>query len=206
MSQAMSPNLAAAAALSDDRRLELASLAARAERANQPRHVVLLALVVLGVALLFLAFAWQGYASATTRLAQQQRLTGDVRDSASRYRALVAVADTDGGIKGQVSSDTILSTIQGVGERAGLKNRIGLPTSTRRSPRTNSAANSEQVKWTYTIKDPSLSALLHFAQMAGGEVPGLEVYSVRLRPEAQGWELTVVFSRWERTTAKPEGT
>jgi hypothetical protein len=186
--------------------MELAALAARTERANQPRHLVVMALLVLAGSLAYLGVAWSGYAGARKRLAAQQRLTGDVVESASRYRALVAAGAGAEGARGAETSDTILSTIQGVGERAGLKNRIGVPTSSRREPRANSAATSTQMKWTYTVKDPSLSALLNFAALAVGEVPGLEVYSAKVRPEAQGWELVVVFSRWERDAGKPEGT
>jgi hypothetical protein len=36
-------------------------------------------------------------------------------------------------------------------------------------------------------------------EIATRDVPGLEVYSVRIRPETNQWDLNVTFSRWERT-------
>jgi len=195
------------AAWNEDRRLELAAAASRTQRANQPRHLVLLAAACLAGALLYLLISWQAYSTAQTRLAAQQRLAGDVRDSAARLKALQAAAASGQANAGFDPSDTILSRLQRIGQDAGLKNAVGVPAGGK-PIRPAGSTNAARTTWTYTLKDPSAGALLEFARRAADAIPGLEVYGLRLRPEAQGWELQVTFARWERVEEKPrpEGT
>lgn len=181
----------------DERRAIMAARAARTERANRPIHLVALACVLLIVAAGALLLAWGRLNSAKTRLtgaaAQRERFI----ELGTRWREVAARAATDQGPKAGESITTLGSRIQGQASQAGMANSPGVPT-TRDSSRPGQP--SKRVIMSFTnVKDPDLSALLHWIDLSLKEVPGLELYALTLKVEADQWNLTSVqFSRWER--------
>jgi hypothetical protein len=179
----------------DDMRLALTSAAARAERANQPRHLVLLSAAVLAGALLMLALAWRSYAAARASLDDQRTQAARVVETAARLRALRQARDQDDGSRTGVASQQVLTRIEQLGREAGLRDRLV-------APRTNSArpqgATAVRTTWEYDVRDPSLGAIMDWCTRVPEQMPDLEVYAIRVRPEAQAWFVTVTFRRWER--------
>ncbi len=179
----------------DDARLVMTSAAARAERANQPRHLVLLGVAVLAGALLMLALAWRSYGAARGNLDEQRAQASRVVESAARLRALRQAREQDDGPRTGVASQQVLTRIEQLGRDAGLRDRLVPPrTSSRREP----GANAVRTTWDYDVRDPSLAAVMDWCTRVPEQMPDLEVYAVRVRPEAQAWFVTVTFRRWER--------
>lgn len=182
----------------EDRRHEIVAMAARTERANQPRHLLVIAGVLVVAATVYLFTGWRAHAIAMVSLREEQRHAETVQTALGSLKALQA-AGNNAGPKANESSDTILSRIQKAGTDAGLKNPVPLPgPNAGRPTRTNSNKDVAKATWRYTISDPSLPALWEFLRHATEAVGGLEVYSVSLRPSGLNWEMTVEFCRWER--------
>ena len=180
-----------------ERRQALAGLALRAERANRPRVVVLLALVVLVAALGWVGTAWMRRASADEALERAASFAQRNVEAASDLRDLKARASRREGAGGADPVATLRSRLIDAADRAGIVSAQGLlPTRTRadRSPGSSVVLN----RFEYEVRDPSLPNLLAWVASAPGEVPGLEVYRVSITPEQQSWLLRVEFARWER--------
>lgn len=180
--------------LSEDARLELTATAARAERANKPRTLLLVSLLLLAVSLLVLSMAWSAYSDATGRADAEQAKAAQAVEKSAQLVALGQAATT-GTNQANEPISKFRSRIERAGVEAGLREPLRLP-----SERNNveKRLGTRQVLLTYEIRDPSFDALTRFMQRAVEDVPGLEVSSVLVRPEAQVWYLQVVFSRWER--------
>ncbi|CAG1006088.1 hypothetical protein PHYC_03286 [Phycisphaerales bacterium] len=188
-----------APAMNEDQRLELASLAARTERANQPRHFVLLALVVLAGALVVLLVSWRSYSRASGDLARQRETAANVTEAAGRLRMLREVAEAnDSGPKIAEGGQQIWTRIEQASVDAQLDKKTGAPLRTRPDVKVQ-GSNAVRKTWEYEVRDPNLMAIIHWMSLATEKVPGLEVNSVTIRPEAQQWFARVVFTRWERT-------
>lgn len=180
---------------SEDRRLELAASAARARRSNEPRSLLLFAGLVLTVALLVATLAWRSYAGAAEALDLERQASVNALAKAAELKAMLAAGAATNSQAWEPST-TIASRISGAGVEAGLKSAVGLPKGER--TRGENKLGSKQVQYDYELRDPSFEALLKFMQAATQRVPGLEVHSVLIRPEAQEWFLRVTFARWER--------
>jgi hypothetical protein len=183
------------APLTEDLQAELAARAARAQRANEPRALVLLGALLATVALLLLSLAWTSYRGAT-EAAQNARERADLAaEKAAHLRALAQVAEGSGSDPGQAAIN-FRTLIDRAGVEAGLRDPLRPASET--SAFVDRAKGTRQLQLTYDLRDPSLGALVQFMQRAAADVPGLEVHSVLLRPEAQVWYLQVKFARWER--------
>jgi hypothetical protein len=69
-----------------------------------------------------------------------------------------------------------------------------------RTPVETKGAGVQRVRFEYrAVRDEKLEALLGWLGQATEDIPGLEVFSVTIKPEAAGWLMDVVFTRWERT-------
>ncbi len=188
MSQAASPNPQAQL---EDLRSSLAAQASRAEQRNRPRALIITACIVLVVGAWF---AWDGYSRSTDaaeNASTQQRYSENVLKAAGRWQALQSQDTVH--VVGPMSS--LYSRIESLGENAGLKTRVPIP-STQTKPERSLGWN--QVKPTYNIKDPELSAVLKWVDLVVADIPGMEVHTITIRPEATEWNVSVVFSRWEK--------
>lgn len=179
------------AAQLDDLRATLAAQASRAEQRNRPRALLLIAAIVLvgGV-----WFAWSGYArhvEAEDRAGAAQRFSDSVLKAAGKLQSL----ESQGVVQAREPMSQLFSRIEAMGGTAKLKNRVPIGASQTRPERT---LGWNQVKTTYTIRDPQLPAVLKWIDLVVADIPGMEVHSITIRPEASDWVVIVVFSRWER--------
>lgn len=189
-----------APALSDDRRLELVAIASGAERANKPTHLILIAALAVAGSLLYLAIAWRSYTAAADSRDQQQHTAAEVVETAARLRAVIAAESQGNGPSLAETGTRIYGRIEQAGVEAGLKDRVPSPISTR-SDKVQGTDISRVIR-DYDIRDPSLAAIFKWMDTAARDVPGLEVYAVTAKPEAQVWSVRVRFVRHERA----EGT
>jgi hypothetical protein len=186
-------------AAQEETRLALASAAARTERQNQPRVLLFAAGLLLLIALIFVGVAFQGSLAASSDLRSQRLQTDDVIKRAGRYKALREAGSSDAAII-HPQQNQLVSRIQGAGVDAGLKNPVPLYTAKREEKPPGMGA--KQTRYDFDVKDEELPKLLLWVQKATASVPGLELYSITLKPEAHQWSLRATFSIWE----KIEGT
>ena len=179
----------------DEQRLQLAAAAARTERSTQPRHLLVLALVLLVAAVTALAVTWTSHVKAVGRLRTEEATAGQVATGAAKLKALKAAAGSQNGPRANEKIGQILTLIENASADAGMKSRAQSP-SQRRDP--FKAQNTVRVKLEYTVRDPSLAAIMDWARRSCEQVPGLEFYAIDLAPEAQNWRATITFVRWER--------
>jgi hypothetical protein len=181
----------------EERRRDLAALAARSARANTPAHLVLLGGLAVAGALLYLVVAWRGYAAAAARLESEQRTAAQVVEAAGRLRALAAAEAAQGsGPRLAEGGQRVYGRIEQAGVEAGLRDRVPVPVSTRSDK--IQGTDISRVQRDYDIRDPNLGAIVAWMNRACEAVPGLEVYSMTVRPEAQAWNVKIRFTRLER--------
>ncbi len=175
-------------------RQDVAVAAARQARRNTPTHLIVLALLLLGIALICTLVAGASRAAAQERLDAQKRQSARVAELVARLNQFNEAERTGVQRWGQ-PAERVQSKIQQAAVQAGVKAAIPPVNPTRSSP----IGNAQRIQFKYDIRDESLNSLLKWVELATRDVPGLEVYSVRIRPEANQWDLNVTFSRWERT-------
>jgi hypothetical protein len=181
-------------AAQEDVKLALAAEAARAERQNQPKGLLYGAGVLLLAALVYLGVSFLESGSAAFAMRKERANANLVIEQAGKLKSLHEASATEGPHLGQPVTQ-VRSRIEQAGVDVGLKSRVPIPTTRdgEKSP------GGKQVKFDYEVRDEDLSKLLAWMERAVSQVPGLDVYSVSLKPEAHLWMLRVTFSRWERT-------
>jgi len=174
---------------------ELAMRAGRAERANKPTILLLLACLVLAGAFIFLMASVSRLSDARGELAMR-------RENAEQMSVLVAQLkqmrdfSTEAAPMVQDPDPQILSRISQVAANAGLANPLRVPTT---PPKTVSRDGTVQrSKWLYKFTDPSLAAVMRFATLAEREIPGMRVHAIRLTPQNEVWSVELTLSRLER--------
>ncbi len=179
----------------DDLRSRLAAQASRAEQRNRPR------VLILGAAVLFAVgawFAWDGFqrrSDASGQAAAAQRNAEATLAAASRLQGLIASTSGQDGPEPSEPTSGLLSRIEALGPRAGLKSRVPIGSLSTKPER---SLGWNQVRATYTIRDESMNAILTWVNMVVGDIPGMEVHTITIRPEAAEWVVIVIFSRWEK--------
>lgn len=192
--------------MSEDARMIAAASAARTERQNQPRHLIILALVMLVIAAATLLNAMNASAAADRSLAFQKTKASRVASKLGELEALrQRQSSAESSTKLNESSSQIMAKITGAGATVGIKEPVRPPSIT--TPKANDQG-SRQLKLPFTVSDESLPTLLAWVDRCLAEVSGLEVYSISVAPEPPQnptrWKLSVTFSRWEKVD-KGEG-
>ncbi len=179
----------------EDARLEQAAQAARTARRNQPKGLLLIAGVLLAAMLLYVLFAVFARQSAISSMESARERAQEAVRQAGELKALRAVAQTNPGAT--ASATQLRSRIEQAGVDAGLSKVVPLPNE--RVETLIPGLGSRQYKYDYELTDPNLAPLLSWVERSVAAVPGIEVYGISLRPEANHWRLRVTFSRWQKT-------
>lgn len=193
MSQAPAPLSAAR-----DARFELASLAARRERANRPTLWLVAAGALLVAMLAYLAVAFVQSVNAEKALRKEIATTQDVLRMADELRTLDRAAKDRGKAGVGEPIPDMFSRIQTAARDAGMATDLGAPRSTN-EPR-SSVPNVIGKRFEYSnVHEESLESVLSWIDRSTRSVPGLELHTLTLKPEPRSWQVRVVFRRWERT-------
>jgi len=173
--------------------------AARHERTNRPRHLLVMSALLLVVAIAFVYIEWSKRSAAFERLQLQRDQANLIVETASKLKALEAKAAAEGRPKWGAPITEIRSKIQQAATVAGLRSASTL-LPTEQTDQLDRKLGVQRKKLTYReVRDESLENLLRWVQSTAAEIPGLEVYSIEIhQPEINQWKITVVFSRWER--------
>jgi len=193
----LNPNLK----LNDDERAQLSLTAHKAEKAAKPTHLLVLAGSLLLVATLALMSSASKLSDATKSMNFQNRLAEDMVAEVATLKQLRDASTSSGPTAGD-ELNTIRSRISQAAAGVGIKNADKLlPDSNQANPQ-RPGANSVQRLFKYTVQNDTLGPLLEWMAAAPQQVPGLEVYQLKLTPHNNDWTLNVTFSRWERVKPK----
>lgn len=196
----MTQTAAGRASALEEARLTAATAAARAERRNRPKHLLLLALTLLMFSALLLGWSALARSRASKAYRNQRASAEAIVTQTDVLRRLMQESTDAAGASRPREGESIhnrLSRFQELGAQAGLKNL----TAPQAKGADRATANGWVQRWlTYNVKDESLDSLMAWMRLAIEDIHGLEVKSVRLVPEANQWSLNVTFSRNERAT------
>lgn len=184
----------------EEARFAAVAAAAASERRNNPRHLLAIAGFVLAVSLLWLFSSWSAWSSARAALVKQQRERETITRNVADLRAFKAVQGSDSGPRLAEQEGAIRSRLRDIGRAAGLKEENITPKSVKRDQRKD--LGSVLLTASFEARDESMGPLLGWLERATREMPGLEVYKISIRPEAQKWLMQVTFSRWEKPDAR----
>lgn len=179
--------------LSPDDRYELALEAESAARRNRPSHLVVAAGLVFILSCAALGFTSCHASRAASDLERRISQRDTIADLLAELRALEPGGD-DAGVDVMGPYLGFLSEMEEIAERVGIEGKLAFPRE-RRSP----DLAGERVTYDYTVKGGTLGPLLSFVDEATGQIPGLRVARLALRPRNDQWELDARFERWERT-------
>ncbi|MBS0197662.1 MAG: hypothetical protein JSR77_12985 [Planctomycetes bacterium] len=189
--------------LTDDDKMLAAATAARSERRNRPVTLIGASVVVLLAAALWLLMEWNAAAAARRTYAFQQTKARRAAEATAQLLDM-RKRETSDETSSKLNEPTarIYPDVEAAARATGIKTNV-LP---KGSPRTAlSTPVSKQKLLEYEVRDESLAVLLAWTQKCATDIPGLEVYAVKITPEPQQWRLNVTFSRWEKNLEKTEG-
>ncbi|MCW5754854.1 MAG: hypothetical protein KIT24_09140 [Phycisphaeraceae bacterium] len=181
-------------ALTHDQRQDLAEAAVFAERRNRPRHLVMLGLLLLVVSGLALIWGLSSYRGARTEADRE-------RNNVFRLKQLAAMHDALTRTKADPVAGPPYAPVPNLQTRLeGLATGVGLPRPPLPQERRDRAqAGAQSLRLTYRIRHDEPGPLFNWLAKAMSEIEGLELYSLRVQPEASTWSFEVTFSRWERS-------
>lgn len=184
-------------------RLELAMAAAGRERANRPRVLVVLALVLLAATLIYAITGLSARASAQARVARAVRNATEIRTLVAEYQASSSVSSA----ARFVPDPLYAAKLERLAEGSGLI--LTGTVSSNDAPTTTPVPGL--VKKTHRVEannaDPAVILAWLLTTQDAAQYPGLEISNLLLSPagsggaEAQfegGWRMVVDFVRWER--------
>lgn len=178
-----------------DERFDVASAAAQAERENRPRHLVLLATVLFAASLIFLSVEASERGAARRQLKSRVVEAERIETMAMEIKRLDdQLAQNAAGSGVGVPMPDVLSRLENFASEAGMRD----PLSHRRGPGRNEGG-ATLYTYPYELRDPSLEHVMTWLQKSVDGIPGLEVQSIRIRPEIASWSVNVTLSRWERS-------
>lgn len=177
-----------------DDRFAIASSASATERLNRPRHLVFLSVVLLVGAFVYLASALSDRASAVRTMKRQQRDADQIIATAEELAMFDERAASDPTSAFGAPIPMMLSRLEDYAKEAGLTQAL----SHRRGPG-ETKGGATMYRYPYEIRDPNLENVMLWLQKCVEGIPGVEVQSLRIRPEAQSWYVSVTLTRWERS-------
>ncbi len=180
-----------------DLRADRAALAQAAEQSNRPTYLVVIAALLLVIASAAFVSSFLAKRSAERELVMRRDEARRVMDLCQRIKGLrLAAAEAKKLDVGQARGDIALAIKNAAPEA--IKPVLSAPPQDQTRDRDQERRVQLRV-WTYqNVRSESLPDLLMWVQNAPTKVGGLEVRSVQLKPEANVWNMTVSFSRWEK--------
>jgi hypothetical protein len=185
------------ARLSEDARLELAMAAAARERRNRPRGLVVGALAVLLIAAIAAGMGIKSQRRAVRSLRHTLEDQAQVEAMAAEFRALSEQERAAGTQRAGEPIQNFRSLMETLATQAGMSSR---PSPTELTP---DRQGSVLVRtWSYEFQEANIKAVLDWLRRATvdpvSRIPGLEVFSLDLKPSGEKWQVTLRLRRWER--------
>lgn len=179
--------------LNPTQELELQALSGAAQRRNQPKFLLFIAVILI----LFAAFyAFSGYGSAQNARSLAQRKAGiesQLDSKIDRYNELNQGGDEGGLDQRFPVNDHIRSTLETTADIAGLEK----PAVTMRPERAGLDYPLRRQVVTAQLSNAPLEPTLNWINSATKNLDGLYVAGVEFSPTDAGWQIEVRFARWE---------
>ena len=160
-------------------------------------HLVIIAGLVAVVAVGVLLLAVNQRHDAMKTLGAERKKGEEIAEMVATYSEL-KTAEQNATVRFGQAEDLKASKIKNAATAAGIKN----PQEPTRQDPGKDLGGVRRIKVSYEIRDESMPNLMKWIQIAVHDIPGLEVYSVTLKPEASQWLMKVTFCRWERVESK----
>jgi hypothetical protein len=189
----------APARLSEDARLELSMAAAARERRNRPRGLVFGAVALLVIAAVAAGMGVKAQRRAVRSLRHALEDQAQVEAMAAEFRALSEQERTAGTQRAGEPLPNFRTLMETLATQAGLSTRPALNELAADRP------GSVVVRsWSCDFQEASIKAVLDWLRRAtvdpATRIPGLEVYSLDLKPAGEKWQVTLRLRRWERAS------
>lgn len=155
---------------------------------------MLLSVLALIAAFVYLATTLSDRASAIRAMKRQQREAEKIIATAEELAVFDDRAASDPTSAFGAPIPMMLSRLEESAKAAGLTQAL----SHRRGPG-ETKGGATMYRYPYEIRDPNLESVMLWLQECVEGIPGLEVQSLRIRPEAQSWYVSVTLTRWERS-------
>lgn len=183
----------------DDRRERFAAAASMEARRNRPTHLVVLSLVLLFTAVLMLLWALSSRNSSRDDLETARAQAQTVETLVGEWKTFKTTSADPNASRINEPLTSFYSRIESAATRAGMKDRPPSPRGQQDARDPRSGAVQKKILY-QRVMDAELGALVRWMEFACEDVPGLEVYSLKIAPQTtQGvWVVDVTFSRWER--------
>jgi hypothetical protein len=173
--------------------------AAARERRNRPRGLVFLAAAVLVVAAVTAGMGVKAQRRALRSLRHALEDQAQVEAMAAEFRSLTEQERSAGTQRAGEPIPNFRTLMEGLATQAGL--------STRPSPTELPADRQGSVlvrSWSYDFQESNIKSVLEWLRRAtvdpATRIPGLEVFSLDLKPSGEKWQVTVRLRRWERAS------
>lgn len=183
----------------DDGRLELSMAAARAERRNRPRLMLILASLILLIAIISVFWSFTARTAAHASLSRANSTIANIRGVVDQLEIL-----EDKRLDPKYNPDSGMETkLQQFAVQVGLAR----PEVSAKDPNISAAIKGFRKRVYSTVineSDPDLLMRWVAEATNGTSFPGLEVESLKLTPGRTlesgkiAWNLDVSFRRWER--------
>lgn len=183
----------------DQNRGDIAVAASRNERSNRPTHLVIMAIALTAIALVFLLIATKARSGGLAELAKEKKVGTAAAELVAQLREIKSAEASTSVRYGKSETELLQSKFSNAAAAAGLKQFPQVYT--KRPQNDRDIGGVHRTKVGYDVRDESMPNLMKWVQNVVRDTPGLEVYSITLKPEATGWLLKITFSRWERTGA-----
>lgn len=181
------------APLSDDDRDMIARQAATMERRNRPVHLCFIAGAAMLITFLVLVLGVVRYREASNRANLERANLVSLQNIGAEIDALKARQSETGDQYAPVTGlQTRLETLAvdlGIAKPA-------LPKETRDR---NTQPRTQRMKLTYQMHHATPAPVFSWMERALREVPGLEIFELKITPRTHDWQFDVTFARWEST-------
>tara|TARA_R110002072_G_scaffold42064_9_gene117806 strand:- start:92333 stop:92920 length:588 start_codon:yes stop_codon:yes gene_type:complete len=179
--------------LSKDDRYELAALAQNQQRLNSPRHLIMLGIVLVAIALVVLLISWRSKAGALKDNADLAFKLKNISTLITDIRVLEAAQQDNQQDDLFKPIPDLRSRLKGYGTQSGVPSLPSVP-----AQAIQPMGDAQLISYTYTVIDPSIENMLDWITLSTEQVPGLFVNELELKPGKQDWTMTVKLSRYQR--------
>jgi len=191
-----SNSISAATSAAEEVRMLAASQAASTQRRNRPVYLVYIALILLTFSLVWAMSSFGAYRKARQTLDKQLDDAQTIRDNAIAVQVLRDKTSADPERKLRDQDPQFRGRLRAAAVNSGLNEvEAGIAIS---PPQEHRNLGSLLVRVTLECRHDTLPPLLAWLERCVVEFPGLEVYSVEIRPDAQKWNFKAVLNSWEK--------
>ncbi len=194
----MSEPQASTTGLTDTARLHMFRRAGETERANRPRWMVVLAGAVLVLTAVYALLGWLDRNDAVRNLRSARTSDANLSLVLDEIRGASQAPETTGGIGPYDPLPNPQTMLERFAERAGLE-RPDPPSA--REEEVGEGISRRTYQYTI-VRHPTPEALIRWLDSVERNIAGMRVDNLDLRPNSRrdGWELSVRFSRLEKTS------